>query len=101
MDTEQALHEMGYRPVDSRRRQWAKPVGYSIYVFDVDESRWDQRFKAASDGTTHVNSSASWNRETTLVDFLAHAETWHSKTIIGADKGRFVWHFSTEIQIPV
>lgn len=95
----QHLHNMGYRPLDSVQTKWAKPVGYSLYFFDVPSLTWEQRVQSTKTGKTGVYSRVAWGAsQDTLSNFLAHTETICSHSFTG--EGREPWGFYTETYAP-
>jgi len=96
-----ALASMGYRLAPSLGpRKWAKPLGYSIYVFTRGVRQWQQIYRRADTGQASVYSSKTWTPgEMPLADFLAECETWHSHQIVGDRLGRFIWAFEDTLTL--
>ena len=94
----QHLHNMGYRPVDEARDTWAKPVGYSIYVFEVGKRRFSQRFRSAGDGSPLVWKFKEWDPTDSLTGFLAYVETFCTNRVTGEGHAGKPWDFRTALQ---
>jgi hypothetical protein len=100
IDVRQQLHDMGYRALEGD--VWAKPVGYSIFVYETKSGAWTQRFRSAKDGSTLVWSRVEWeDHHGTLTDFLAYCETWSTHRVIGEGPAGRPWNFRTELQLEI
>lgn len=88
----QELTNMGYRPSTTDQTFWFKPVGYSLYSFDLSTKTWGQRFLSHVHRDVRIWDTAIYDDFEDLGEFLAHCETYHTHHFKGS--GHFMnWSY--------
>lgn len=92
------LKSMGYRQLETSQK-WAKPVGFNLFVFDLDTQEWACYFRAANNGDAlvwdrcpyTVESYVYEDREEDAIyqkpeEWLAHREAYYSAISRGKEE---------------
>lgn len=84
-----ALKHMGYRPMDRDMNLWAKPVGYSLLMFNLTELRWSNVCRQEGTGTMAslgekvFTITATKDLSGDLTSFLGRVERWSFQQLTG------------------
>lgn len=85
------LKAMGYRELGISKK-WAKPVGFSLLVFDLNLQEWTVYFKSHRGDETlvWVKEKYEQSADTDPTEWLSHVEVFSHRDIIGNQKS---WAF--------
>lgn len=79
MNNEQILKSMGYRLMYPSKTKWGKPVGWHLFVVEIDLLRWTNWFIGNNQQVLIWNSGTLETSDyTDFMMFLKHCET-HTK----------------------